>query len=147
MLSILRAIRVIGVILLLIGSSLGIVGISLQIMDTCESGSGITIHRLNANETPDASFDQVTYENLSTAEQRVFTEILTAETTPIYQNESAVYGLSQKVVTYRGEQYETSVPFIADCFNSGMGFMFLGSIIAILGGVIVVTPKVVRRLR
>ncbi|MFC4450650.1 hypothetical protein [Halorussus aquaticus] len=126
----------VGLFALVCGGTLGAYGVYQQTTDTCESGTGLTVHRLAANETADPALERVAYENLSAAEQEVFREILTAETTPVYQQSGVLDGLTRKVVTYRGGRYETSRQFESDCFGAGETYAFLGGVVALLGGLV-----------
>ncbi len=74
-------------------------------------------------------------------------EILTAEETPVYDDRSAVDGLERKVVSYRGQRYETSPVFVSDCPRSWQFFQFVGALGAFLGAVLVGTSYGWRRLR
>ena len=145
--SISRAVTVIGLVLLIGGIASGGWGVYQQAADTCESGYGLTITHLEENETADSAAEHVAYGNLSATEQRVFREILTAETTAIYQDSTPLEGLTQKVVTYRGEQYETSPLFVSDCVNEWRFYKVWGGVTAFLGGVIVVATSGWRRLQ
>lgn len=144
--SIARTVMTIGLVLLVVGVASGSWGVYQQATDTCESGYGLTITKLEENETASPTAEHVAYSNLSATEQQVFQDILTAEETPIYQNSTPLEGLSEKVVTYQGEQYETSPLFVSDCANGWAIFKFWGSLIALLGGVIVITVFGWRRL-
>lgn len=137
----------IGFVLLVGGVASGGWGVYQQATDTCESGYGLTITHLEENETADPAAEHITYSNLSATEQRVFREILTAETTPIYQSSTPLEGLTQKVVTYQGEKYETSPLFVSDCFKEWTLFKIGGGFTALLGGVIIVATYGWRRLR
>ena len=145
--SISQTVLVIGLVLLLGGVASGGWGVYQQTTDTCVSGYGLTIIHLEANESADLTAEHVTYSNLSATEQRIFREILTAETTPIYQNSTPLEGLTQKVVTYQGEQYVTSRLFVSDCANGWALFKIWGGLTALLGGVIVVATSGWRRLQ
>lgn len=137
----------IGLVLLVGGAASGGWGLYLHATNTCESGYGVTITHLEENETADPAAEHITYSNLSATEQRVFKEILTAETSPIYQNSTQVDGLEQEVVTYRGERYETGRRFVSDCAPVWPLFTIGGGFTAILGGVIVVATYGWRRVR
>lgn len=145
--SISRAVMVIGLVSLIGGVASSGWGVYQQATDTCESGYGMTITHLEENETTDSTAEYVAYSNLSATEQQIFREILTAEMTPIYQNSTPLEGLTQKVVTYQGEQYETSSLFVSDCANGWALFKIWGGLTALLGGVIVVATSGWRRLR
>ncbi|MFB6140267.1 MAG: hypothetical protein ABEJ26_07510 [Halosimplex sp.] len=108
----------IGLTLLVAGVASGGFGVYLQSTDNCESGYEIDVHKLTENQTTTSTAEHVTYSKLSATEQQVFREILRSNETRIYQNETALRGLSRRVVTYRGEQYETSAVFASDCGNS-----------------------------
>lgn len=138
---------VIGPVLFVGGVASGGWGIYQQTTDTCESGYGVTITELEENETASPTAERVAYSNLSATEQQAFQDTLTAEETPIYQNSTPLEGLSQKVVTYRGEQYETSSLFVSDCADGWAIFKIWGGLIALLGGAIVITASGWRRLR
>jgi hypothetical protein len=145
--SISRSVMAIGLVLLVVGVASGSWGVYQQTTDTCESGYGLTITKLEENETASSTAEHVAYSNLSATEQQVFQDILTAEETPIYQNSTQLEGLSEKIVTYRGEQYETSPLFVSDCANGWAIFKIWGGLIALLGGVIVIAASGWRRLR
>jgi hypothetical protein len=140
-------VTVIGLVLVIGGIASGGWGVYQQATDTCESGYGLTIIHLEENETADSTAEHVAYSNLSATEQRVFREILTAETTPIYQNSTPLEDLTQKVVTYQDEQYETSPLFVSDCANEWEFYKIWGGVTALLGGVIVVATSEWGRLR
>lgn len=147
MVSLLRSLLVAGLVLLLAGVASGGWGVYQQVTDTCESGHGLTITQLEENETADPTVEHVEYSNLSATEQRVFQEILTAETTPIYQNSSMLEGLTRKIVMYRGERYKTSGMFVSDCARAWRVKKTVGGLTAFLGGVIVVATSGWRRFR
>jgi len=144
--SISRTVVVVGLVVLVGGIVSGSLGVFQQGTETCKSGYGLSITKLDENETVDPDSEPVAYSNLSATEQQVFREILTTEQT-IYQNSTPFEGLTQKVVTYRSEQYETGTLFVADCFNRGVSFNIWGSLLALLGGVIVTATSGWRRLR
>lgn len=77
------------------------------------------------------------YSDLSTSQQRAFKRILDAEETPIFQNSSGLDGLDRKVITHRGERYETSRLFVSDCPNLWSTYQFFGGLTALLGGLVV----------
>jgi hypothetical protein len=105
----------IGVVLLLVGGLSGAWGLYLEATDTCVEGQGVTVDRLGANESAPLATAQVEYENLTSAEQRVFRDALTAEEPPVYENTTAVSGVANTVVTYRGDRYRVSPLFENDC--------------------------------
>jgi hypothetical protein len=144
--SIPRLVMVVGLVLLVGGIASGGWGVYQQATHTCESGYGVMITRLNKSETVDPAAKHVEYNNLSDTEQRIFRDILTAETTPIYQNSTQLEGLAQKVVSYHGEQYETSPVFVSDCTDGWGVFKIWGGLTALLGGVIVIATSGWRRL-
>lgn len=129
-----RPVLVVSVLLLVAGVTSGGLGLFLWGTDTCESGYGVTISELGENETAAPTAEHVAFSNLSATERQVFKEILAVETTPVYQNSTLVDGLEQKVVTYRGERYETGAGFVSDCAPVWPLFIVGGGFTAILGG-------------
>ena len=115
MVSISRAVLVVGILLLVGGVVSGGWGVYQQSTDTCKFGYGVMITRLAGNETASKTAEHVTYSNLPVAEQQKFREILKAKKTPIYQNSTQLESLTQKVVTYQAERYETGPLFVSDC--------------------------------
>lgn len=144
--SISRTVLVIGLVLLVGGVASGSLGVYQQTTDTCESGYGLTITKLEENETASPTAEHVAYSNLTATEQQVFQDILTAEETPIYKNSTPLEALSEKVVTYRGGQYETSPLFVSDCAKGWAIFQIWGAFSALLGGLIVIAAFGWRRL-
>ena len=145
--SVSRAVTVVGLVLLIGGIASGGWGVYQRAANTCESGYGVTITRLDENETADPTAEHVAYGNLSAVEQRIFREMLTAETTAMYQDATPLEGLTQKVVTYRGERYETGPLFVSDCVDEWRFYEIWGGVTALLGGVIVVATSGWRWLR
>lgn len=76
-----RLVMVVGLVLLVGGIASGSWGVYQQATTTCESGYGVTIIPLEANETADPTAEHVAYSTLSATEQQIFRDILTAETT------------------------------------------------------------------
>lgn len=136
----------VGLLVLIGGGVGGGVGMYQEATDTCASGYGVTITQLAANETADPTAEHIAYSNLSSTEQLLFREILAADTTPIYQH-APLDNLTHKVVTYQGQQYETSRRFIADCGNLGAVFKAWGSVFVFLGTSMIVAAAGWRYLR
>ena len=133
--SLVRAIAVLGLVVLVLGGTVAGYGLYLERTDTCESGYGLSAFELGPNETAESSVERVAYENLSAAEQRVFREAVENGTTDVVENRSVLDGLGNTVVTYRDERYET-VMWVRDCVRTYPVFIVLGGLAAAVGAVV-----------
>lgn len=133
--SVVRAVAVLGLVVLVAGTVTAGYGVYERHADTCESGYGLSAWAVGPNETADASLERVAYENLSAAEQRVFREAVENGNTGVVENRSVLDGLGGKVVAYRGDHYET-VMWVSDCARSYVAFIVFGKLAAAVGGVV-----------
>lgn len=142
MVSRLRIIGIVSIVLLLIGGTGFAWGSYQQATTTCESGHLLNVESVGAGESPDSSFERVSFDNVSAVEQRIFLEALTAEDNFSRTYEDAEFGnVSQAVVTYRGEQYLAQT-MVNDCIGMKSTFIRIGGIILALigaGGLALVT--------
>jgi hypothetical protein len=144
--SVVRAVAVLGLVVVVAGTVAAGYGVYEQQADTCESGYGLSAWAVGPNETADPSFERVAYENLSSAEQRVFEEAVENNSTGVVENRSVLDGLGGTVVEYRGDRYETVV-WVKDCGRSYASFVILGALTAAVGGVVAGGAFAWRRLR
>lgn len=105
------------VVVVLAGSwiALGTPGFPVDDATSCQSGYGLDIELLGAEEPAPPSFERFAFQNLSGDEQRVFLDILNAEETQYYDSPEPFGELGSSVVTYRGDRYRVSTPWVAEC--------------------------------
>lgn len=135
MVSPLRSISILSIVLLLIGGTGFAWGSYEQATTPCESGYLLGVEYVEADESPDSSYERVSFDNLSAVEQRILLEALTGERNMSRSYEDSEFGnVSHAVVTYRGEQYLTQT-VVNDCMRQRATFSRIGGILLALIGV------------
>ncbi|SDW96435.1 hypothetical protein SAMN05443574_110124 [Haloarcula vallismortis] len=129
-----RAIRMIGLILLVGGIASGGLGVYLESNLACEDGYGVTIETIEENRTSSSAVERLSFQNLSSRDQRTFEEILTSNTTQVYHNASTVQNISNKEIEYKNTVYITSGLFVTDCFSNWRLYKAGGGLVAFVGG-------------
>ncbi|WP_396610553.1 hypothetical protein ACH9L7_09905 [Haloferax sp. S1W] len=114
-------------------------GFYQQSVNTCESGYIVVVDRLP--ESADTSAEVVAYENLSAPEQRAFERILASETRQVFDDTDSIDGLSETIVRYEGEQYETGQMVAVGCGQPGVFAMYCGIAATLFGGIVALVAR------
>lgn len=130
--STLRLVALLGAVLLLVGGSTAVWSVAGQ--PNCESGYALAVDRVGADETPDARYDRVAFENLSADGQALVREAVESDDglSALYPSSSALADARGRVVAYRGEQYVTTV-VVSDCAASPAPLTLLGAAAGLVG--------------
>ncbi|GGL24428.1 hypothetical protein GCM10009037_04910 [Halarchaeum grantii] len=138
-----RTLATVGVALLIVGGVLGATGYVETQTPSCESGSGLSIDRLDAGADAPSGYEATAFENLTPTGQRVFLEAYTDDSglSRLYES-AAPDAASGRVVAYRGERYVTNA-IVSDCVTplgdvaafGGAALSLVGLLLALAAGV------------
>ena len=127
MVSLVRGLRILGVVLLVLGVGVAGVGGFLLGQYDCQSGYGITAHPTNQSAT-------LTYANLSAPQQRAVRTA--AQSGTATTNHSVASSLGNERVAYEKRTYEL-VTYVSDCAGPWQWVLvYVGGALALLGALL-----------